>query len=185
MMRRCTLTLAFCIAVSWPLASAGQSGLAQDPPPAPPVEDETPKEKVTLGLDDAAEEYELELAVNADQRAQGLMEREEIEEHGGMLFIYPDAEERGFWMKNCIIDIDMIFLDEEGRITAVHQAKKELPQQPDESEWDYEDRLKRYPSRRPAQFVIEVKAGTIKRLGLKPGHLVDLDVERLAKLAEN
>jgi uncharacterized membrane protein (UPF0127 family) len=156
------------------------------PPLVPPAEDETPKEKVSLGIDEAtAEEFELELAVTPAERERGLMEREEIDEHGGMLFIYPEPGQRGFWMKNCLIDIDMIFLDEEGRITAVHAAKKELPRQPGESEWDYEDRLKRYPSRRPAQFCIEVQAGTIKRLGLKAGQLVELDVERLSKLAEN
>jgi len=166
----------------WALVTASQDETA---PPAEQREDDMPKEKITLGLDDAAEEFELELSVDADQRAQGLMEREEIDEHGGMLFIYPDAKERGYWMKNCLVDIDMIFLDEEGRITAVHQAKKELPRQPGESEWDYEDRLKRYSSRRPAQFVIEVKAGTIKRLGLKAGQLVELDVERLATLAKD
>lgn len=170
-----------CTPLSRAAALAGERVVAQLPPP---VADETPKEKIPLGLGDAAEQFELELAVDDDQRAQGLMDREEIAEHGGMLFIYPEAEDRGFWMKNCIIDIDMIFLDEEGRITAVHAAKKELPRQPGESEWDYEDRLKRYPSRRPAQFVIEVRAGTIKRLGLKAGQLVEMEVERLAKLGK-
>lgn len=146
---------------------------------------EPPTEAVTLGLTDTAEEFELELAVDSDQRAQGLMEREEIEEHGGMLFIYPEEGQRSFWMKNCLVDIDMVFLDDEGRITATHEAKKELPQQPGESEWDYEDRLKRHPSRRPSQFVIEVKAGAIKRLGLKAGQMIELDVERLAKLGKD
>jgi uncharacterized membrane protein (UPF0127 family) len=44
--------------------------------------------------------------------------------------------------------------------------------------------LRRYPSGKPAQFVIELKAGTIDRLGIGPGTKVTLDAKALKELAK-
>jgi uncharacterized membrane protein (UPF0127 family) len=48
----------------------------------------------------------------------------------------------------------------------------------DETQAQYK-RLPNYPSGVPALFVIELKAGTIERLKLKPGMEIGLDLERL------
>jgi hypothetical protein len=68
---------------------------AKAPPPA--------REEVVI----AGEVFKLEIAADARSRARGLMERTEIDEHGGMLFIYRDVRRRSFWMKNCLVDIDL------------------------------------------------------------------------------
>lgn len=69
-------------------------------------------------------------------------------------------------MRDCPIDIDIIFLDPSGRITAMHHMPAEPPRDPETepetgvpSTDKYEQRLKRYPSRYPAQFVIELAGG--------------------------
>ena len=70
-----------------------------------------------------------------------------------------------------------------GRIVQCHKMKKEPPRRDDEPEWSYEWRLKSYPSRRPAQFVIELRAGSIDRLKLEPGQTIELDYARLRRMA--
>ena len=139
-----------------------------------------PTEKITL----REEHFKLELAADPKSREKGLMGRKTIEHHGGMLFVFPDVRHRGFWMKKCLIDMDLAYLDQMGRIVSLHRMKAEPPRGPRESEWDYERRLRTYVSRRPAQYVIELKAGTMKRLELKIGERIELDRERLVALAK-
>jgi uncharacterized membrane protein (UPF0127 family) len=138
-----------------------------------------PREKVVI----RGEVFELEIAADYASRARGLMGREKIEDHGGMLFVYRDSRPRTFWMKNCRVDIDLLYLGSKGRIVRVHRMKKEPPRREDETEWQYEWRLKSYPSRRPAQYVIELKAGTIDRLKLRRGQTIELDRAKLRKIA--
>lgn len=128
--------------------------------------------------------FVLEVAKDDHARAQGLMHRESIPEYGGMLFIFPEAALRAFWMGNCKIDIDIIFLDARGIITATHRMKKEGPPLEGESDIEYELRLPRYPSRMPAQFAIELRAGWLDKLDLKPEDRIELDLTRLKALAE-
>jgi uncharacterized membrane protein (UPF0127 family) len=147
--------------------------------PREPDPKEPPREEIVI----AGEVFKLEISADAPARARGLMEREQIEEHGGMLFIYRDVRRRSFWMKNCLVDIDLLYLGSKGRIVGCHKMKKEPPRREDETEAAYEWRLKSYRSRRPAQFVIELKAGSIDRLKIKPGQTIKLDYSRLRKIA--
>ena len=131
------------------------------------------------------ETFRLEPAVTPRARQRGLGGREKIEDHGGMLFVFPDARRRSFYMKDCIFDIDILFLDDRGRITAVHKMKTEPPRRADESARAYERRLKLYPSRLPVRFAIELVTGSIERLKLKPGVTIPLDLPRLKKMARS
>ena len=96
--------------------------------------------------------------------------------------MFPDAQVRRFWMLDCVIDMDILFLDPLGIVTAVHHMKAD-PQRPGESRDAYLGRLKLYPSVAPAQFAIELKAGTADRLGIKTGQKIELDRRRLKSLA--
>jgi len=62
----------------------------------------------------------VELATTDDERARGLMFRENLE--GGMLFIYNSENLRRFWMKNTLIPLDIIFIDADNIVTIVHRA---------------------------------------------------------------
>jgi uncharacterized membrane protein (UPF0127 family) len=148
--------------------------LAAAPPTTQPA-----KERVTI----AGETFRLDPAVDTKTRTRGLGGREKLDDHGGMLFVFPDSRRRSFWMKGCLIDIDILFLDDRGRITAVHKMKKEQLRGEDESVYAYEWRLRLYPSMRPARFAIELEAGSIDRLKLKPGQTIELDLPRLRKMA--
>ena len=127
--------------------------------------------------------YELELSLDLHSRVTGMMHREEIPQHGGMLFVFPDAIERSFWMKNCFVNIDLIFLDSRGTVTATYSMLIEPPQDDNESEWEYESRLKHYWSNGPAMFAIELAEGSIQRLGLRVNDQIALDLSYLRSRA--
>ena len=146
---------------------------------APKDDEKKPlKEQIII----AEETFKLEVAADDKTRAKGLMGREKIDEHGGMIFIYKRAQRQSFWMKNCLIDIDLMYLDSRGRIVSMHKMKKEPPRGRNETAFDYERRLKRYPSGRSSQFIIELKPGSIDRLKLKVGQTIKLDLPKLRQI---
>ena len=70
-------------------------------------------------------------------------------------------------------------MDAQGVIVAMHRMKMEKPQQRNESEEAYYDRLPTYDSGKPAQFVLELAAGQIDFLGLQVGDKLDIGVSEL------
>ena len=157
------------------------SNTPSDGAQTPPKKSEPKKEKVVIG----AETFELELAADDATREKGLMHRDSIPDHGGMLFAFPDSKVRvqSFWMGHCLVDMDIMFLDRRGTVTAVHRMKAQPPQKPGESDEEYTRRIPHYSSVYPAQFAIELKAGSLDRLNVKVDQRIALDVNRLKKLA--
>ncbi|MBT4530166.1 MAG: DUF192 domain-containing protein [Phycisphaerae bacterium] len=131
----------------------------------------------------AGQQFNLEVVLDDVTRARGMMGRTSFTVDGGMLFIFPNAEVRSFWMKNCLIDIDLIFLDSRGTITALHEMSIEAPQENDESDWAYEQRMGHYFSYTPARFAIELEAGSIQKLHLRVNDHINLDLTYLKSLA--
>lgn len=139
------------------------------------------RETVTI----AGEVFHLEIANNDVTRQTGLMHRTSIPDDGGMLFVFPDAQKRSFWMAYCLVDMDLIFLDARGRVTATHRMKTQAPRGADESRFAYEQRMRStdYASRFAAQFAIELKAGSLDRLKIAVEDRIDLDLARLKAAA--
>jgi hypothetical protein len=158
-------------------------GLGVDPPPgeAPPQPQDPSEVREVIKIGE--ETFRLEVAADPESRQKGLMGRKKVEVAGGMLFVFPDDRIHSFWMANCLVDIDLAFIDRQGRIVRLHKMKAEPPRREGESEGMYEARLKRYSSVRPARFAIELRAGSIDRLELEAGRRLELDVDRLARLA--
>ncbi|MDX2146203.1 MAG: DUF192 domain-containing protein [Planctomycetota bacterium] len=135
--------------------------------------------------------YTLDLALDPKTREKGLGGRDSIPETGGMLFVFPRAERLSFLMRDCPVPIDVIFLDSAGRVTATHAMLPEAPRGEDEKELNifginekYELRLKKYPSRSPAQFAIELRGGELEKLQVKVGDKIDLDLAALKARAK-
>lgn len=126
--------------------------------------------------------FTLELAADHVSRTMGLGGRTSIPEDGGMLFVFERPDLRAFVMRDCVVPIDIIFLDGAGNIVAMHQMVVEEPRRPDETPQAYELRMKRYPSRFNAQFVIELRGGMLDQLDLAVGDTVDLDIKKLIDL---
>ncbi|MEE2907513.1 MAG: DUF192 domain-containing protein [Planctomycetota bacterium] len=142
--------------------------------PAPPPTHEI----IRLG----GESWEMELAVSEQQIERGLMHRETIPPGTGMLFLFDDSQMRSFWMGHCLTDMDLLFVDGMGRITAVHEMTVELPRLPEETERAYQMRMPGYPSIFPAKVAIELPPGTIQRLKLHAQQATGLDMEALEDL---
>lgn len=98
-----------------------------------------------------------ELAVTPEERARGLMFRENIAFDQGMLFIFEREDVYSFWMKNMLIPLDLIWLDREKRIVHIERCIPPCKEEPCPS----------YTPKVPAQYVLELKAGSVERRGIK------------------
>ncbi len=101
--------------------------------------------------------FEVELAITPQERAQGLSGRSDLCDHCGMLFIFDKPGHHSFWMKDTLIPLDIIWLDEDWRVVdylsfAQPQATRSITELPV------------YQPKKPAQFVLEVPGGTTKRI---------------------
>ncbi|MBT8458843.1 MAG: DUF192 domain-containing protein [Litoreibacter sp.] len=75
-------------------------------------------------------EFRVEVADDATERSRGLMFRESLPRMSGMLFIYERPQSMSFWMRNTLIPLDMIFVDPEGRVRAIHENAVPLDETP-------------------------------------------------------
>lgn len=129
------------------------------------------------------ERFLMELALDEPARRRGLGGRRSLARDRGMMFVHPRPEIQGYWMKDCFIDIDIVYVDVMGRVTATHRMKAEPPRRADESLAAYHRRLPSYSSRRPAALVLEFAPGTLDRLDLRMGETLDLDVTALRAIS--
>jgi len=103
--------------------------------------------------------FAVELALTPEQQAQGLMYRKELPEGQGMLFDFKREQEATFWMKNTYVPLDMIFIRADGRIHRIATNTTPLSEA-------------LVSSGGPVRAVLEVVAGTTKKLGIAPGDRV-------------
>lgn len=59
------------------------------------------------------------LARTSEEHAKGLMFVKHLPENEGMLFVFEQEQPHLFWMKNTLIDLDMVFLDAQKQVTSV------------------------------------------------------------------
>lgn len=107
-------------------------------------------------------EIRAEIAENRLQREQGLMFRKDLAENQGMLFVYQDLAARYVWMKNTLLQLDVLFLDADGRI--VSKLERLLPCRGLTCDV--------FSSEKPAMFMLEVNAGFIETHRLKTGDIM-------------
>lgn len=119
--------------------------------------------------------FHLELAADSAARMRGMGGRSHIPEGSGMLFSFREAAPRHFLMRDCVVPLDIAFLDTEGRVTAVHTMPVEPPRRAGETPLTYEARLPLYGSGAPAQFVMEAAGGALFAAGVQAGDLAEFD----------
>lgn len=136
------------------IPSPGGSASAQEPIVVP-----GPTSPLTVTTATGVYPFQVELADDPRERSQGLMWRRRMDPDHGMLFDMGGTGEAGFWMENTYVSLDIAFIGEDGRIVSV--AERTVP-------------LSKalIPSRGPVRFVLEVVAGTARRIGMKPGDKV-------------
>ena len=105
-------------------------------------------------------EFGLELAVTDQERARGYMFREEVGPHEGMLFLFEASGHHSFWMKNCKVALDLVWLDEDFKVAHIAHDQEPCPEQ-GECPWILPLKSGRY--------VLEVAGGTARREKLQAG----------------
>lgn len=135
----------------------------------------------TVWVEIGAELFELELAIDPRVRFRGLGGRRHIPRNGGMLFVNPEVQPQAMVMRDCPIPIDVAFLDEGGRVVAMHTMQPEPGRRSGESAADYEARLPVYPSGEPAAFAVETASGRLEDLGVQLGDAFVFDTQGLRK----
>lgn len=58
-----------------------------------------------------------------EQHAIGLMNVKHLPENSGCLFVYPEQKQLSFWMKNCYIPLDLVFIDNNGILQEIYELK--------------------------------------------------------------
>jgi uncharacterized membrane protein (UPF0127 family) len=101
----------------------------------------------------------VEVAADDATRQQGLMYRDRMPETNGMIFIFQQSAEYPFWMKNTLIPLDMIWIDDEKRIAHVSSDVQPCKADPCPS----------YPPKAIARYVLETAAGVAAKHKLAAG----------------
>ena len=108
-------------------------------------------------------EFSLEVAADDLSRQRGYMGRERIGPREGMIFAFDADDRHSFWMKDCKVALDMVWLDVNGRVVWVAVNRAPCPPKGD------------CPSivpLSPARYVVEFAAGTVAAESLKLGDAV-------------
>ena len=103
--------------------------------------------------------FSVEIADDAQERAQGLMHREQMPAASGMLFVYEYPQSLSFWMRNTLIELDMIFIDATGVVRSIHHRAQPLDETPIIGGTDL-------------THVLEINGGLAGRLGITEGSVV-------------
>lgn len=146
------LLLAFPLTACWEKESgAGSEKIIYDP--------QNPKLLEIVSNNGQSHIFEIELAVTPQQQQQGLMHRTSMADNAGMLFYFGREVERGFWMKNTLIPLDLIFIKQDGTIHHIHENA--VPHD-----------LTSIKSNGSVAAVLEINGGFSNKLGLAAGNKV-------------
>lgn len=150
--------LAICAALlALACARAGGNGESAQPPAAfAPAQSVTLRDGKTIAI---------EVVADPETRAQGLMFRSSLSADRGMLFIFPESDAHSFWMKNTLIPLDIIWIDEAR--TVVHVERDVPPCKADP--------CASYPPGKAAKYVLELAAGQAAARGVREGDRVTIE----------
>jgi uncharacterized membrane protein (UPF0127 family) len=112
------------------------------------------------------EKFFVEIAQTPQARERGLMFRDRLGDREGMLFIWEKPQPLSFWMKNTPLSLDILFLNEKREVVSLFFETKPLSLDP-------------LPSTQPAQYVLEVRGGVAKKLGVKKGDRLRFHIDSL------
>lgn len=107
-----------------------------------------------------ADTVDAEVARTAAERAQGLMDRDEVPDGTGMLFVFDSEGTRSFWMKDTQVPLDIAYINADLRIVDIFQMEPLV--------------TTTYDSTSPAMFALEVRQGWFAERGIVAGTSVQI-----------
>lgn len=110
-----------------------------------------PRVKLTAGM----HQIDAQVAARPDERMTGLMHRKEMPQHEGMLFVFEQASQQCFWMKNTLLPLSIAFVADDGTIVNIDEMAPQT--------------LDSHCSAKPVRYVLEMNKGWFARKGIKPG----------------
>jgi uncharacterized membrane protein (UPF0127 family) len=116
----------------------------------------TAREELTITTDSGPHLFQVEIADNPQERAFGLMFRQEMPADAGMLFDFEEEQPASFWMRNTYIPLDMLFIKADGTVESIAERTTPLSE-------------RSIPSKGPVRYVLEINGGVSKELGIEPG----------------
>jgi len=96
-----------------------------------------------------------QVALTPEQRQIGLMLRKDMPQHEGMIFVFEQASQQCFWMKNTLLPLTAAFVADDGTIVNLADMKPETTDS--------------HCSSRPVRYVLEMNKGWFAKKGIKPG----------------
>lgn len=81
------------------------------------------KESNLVDITIGDKKYKVEIADTPEKQEKGLMGRKSLPEDQGMLFIYDEPQDLSYWMKNTLISLDIIFIDDDMEVVSVKQGQ--------------------------------------------------------------
>ncbi|MGE3645507.1 MAG: DUF192 domain-containing protein [Beijerinckiaceae bacterium] len=155
--RRATLRTAVIALMLAGAAALGACGV----PAGPAVAQETrPLEDLTVVTATGRHAFKVEVMRKQEELSRGLMYRRTMARDHGMLFDFGEVRPVAMWMRNTYLPLDMLFIDARGRVVNVAENTEPLSEET-------------IPSAAPVLSVLEVNAGTARRIGLKAGDRVE------------
>ena len=110
-----------------------------------------------------------EVAATDPEKAKGLMYRQSLAKDRCMFFVYSEDGYHAIWMKNCLIALDVAWVEADGRVAEV--AEDVPPCSPMRG-----DDCPTYGGTVSSRYFIEFPVGTFKRLGLRKGDRLGWDL---------
>lgn len=123
-----------------------------------PIEIEFLKEgELTLSNNDSIiKQLDIEVAKNNNERAIGLMNRSSMKENQGMIFVFEQDNNTGFWMKDTRIPLDIIYIGEDSTVISIVKNKQPFD-------------LNAEGATAPYRYVLEVNGTMADKWGIKEG----------------
>lgn len=110
--------------------------------------------------DSIVKNIDIEIADDDYQTQTGLMYRDHMDQDKGMLFVFPEAEYKAFYMKNTKIALDIIYIDADKNIVSFQKNAQPFSEAS-------------LPSNAPAKYVLEINAGLVDQWQLEVGDKIE------------
>src|SRR5262252_8639251 len=114
-----------------------------------------PQKLPAIRLNAGIHNIQAEVAQTPEQRATGLMFRNELGPNDGMLFVFEEPGQQCFWMKNTLVPLSVAFIADDGKVVNLDDMKPRT--------------LDSHCSTKPVRYVLEMNEGWFRKRGIKPG----------------